>query len=399
MPRRSPFTSVTPRALHRDVGAGAHRDADVRLRERRRIVDRRRPPSRRCGPCACSCLHDARLVARAAPRRRPRRCRAARATASAVLRLSPVSMTIVHARRRAARAIASGVVALIGSATPTSAGGLAVDRDEHHGLRRRAAALSACALERRPASTPRSCEQARRCRAAPRRPSTCRARPSRSRTRSRRPRGELRRRAPRAPATIAAASGCSLARSRLAASAQQLVLRQRRARRSRVAARGFPSVSVPVLSTTSVSTFSSISSASASLISTPVERAAADADHDRHRRREPERARARDDQHRDRVDERVGEPRLRADQHPDDERRATATAIDRRERTRPDTRSASRWIGARVRCASPTMRDDLREQRVAPTRSARMTKRAGPVHRAAGDAVAGASSRPASARR
>ena len=29
MPRRSPFTSVMPRALHRDVGARAHRDADV----------------------------------------------------------------------------------------------------------------------------------------------------------------------------------------------------------------------------------------------------------------------------------------------------------------------------------------------------------------------------------
>ena len=27
------------RALHRDVGAGAHRDADVRLRQRRRVVD------------------------------------------------------------------------------------------------------------------------------------------------------------------------------------------------------------------------------------------------------------------------------------------------------------------------------------------------------------------------
>ena len=32
MPRRSPFTSVMPGALDRDVGAGAHRDADVRPR-------------------------------------------------------------------------------------------------------------------------------------------------------------------------------------------------------------------------------------------------------------------------------------------------------------------------------------------------------------------------------
>ena len=43
-----------------------------------------------------------------------------------------------------------------------------------------------------------------------------------------------------------------------------------RRRRSTVTTRGLPSVSVPVLSTTSVSTFSSVSSASAFLISTPA---------------------------------------------------------------------------------------------------------------------------------
>ena len=62
---------------------------------------------------------------------------------------------------------------------------------------------------------------------------------------------------------------------------------------------GLPSVSVPVLSTTSVSTFSMRSSASAFLIRTPALRAAADADHDRHRRGEAERAGAGDDQHGD----------------------------------------------------------------------------------------------------
>jgi hypothetical protein len=47
---------------------------------------------------------------------------------------------------------------------------------------------------------------------------------------------------------------------------------------------GLPSVSVPVLSTTSVSTFSIRSRASAFLIKTPSLRAAPHANHDRHRR-------------------------------------------------------------------------------------------------------------------
>ena len=79
---------------------------------------------------------------------------------------------------------------------------------------------------------------------------------------------------------------------------------------------GLPSVSVPVLSTTSVSTFSMRSSASAFLISTPALRAAADADHDRHRRRKAERAGAGDDEHRDRGDEAVGEARLGPEHRP-----------------------------------------------------------------------------------
>ena len=38
-PPRSPFTSVMPGALDRDVGAGAHRDPHLRGRERGRVVD------------------------------------------------------------------------------------------------------------------------------------------------------------------------------------------------------------------------------------------------------------------------------------------------------------------------------------------------------------------------
>ena len=98
--------------------------------------------------------------------------------------------------------------------------------------------------------------------------------------------------------------------------------------------RGLPSVSVPVLSTTSVSTCSSTSSASAFLNSTPARRAAPGADHDRHRRRQPERAGTGDDQHRHRVDQRVGQPRLGADQRPR-RRRSQSPPRSRRARTRP----------------------------------------------------------------
>ena len=120
-------------------------------------------------------------------------------------------------------------------------------------------------------------------------------------------------RSPRA--TIAAASGCSLRPLEARGEPQQLVLGEAR-RGTTATTRGLPSVSVPVLSTTSVSTFSNRSSASAFLISTPACAPAPDADHDRHRRREAKRARAGDDQHRDGRDEPVGEARLRPQDRP-----------------------------------------------------------------------------------
>ena len=72
-----------------------------------------------------------------------------------------------------------------------------------------------------------------------------------------------------AAATTADASGCSLARSRLAARRRSSFSRPGSTLRI-ASSFGLPSVSVPVLSTTSVSTFSKISSASAFLISTPA---------------------------------------------------------------------------------------------------------------------------------
>ena len=119
-----------------------------------------------------------------------------------------------------------------------------------------------------------------------------------------------------APATIAAASGCSLPRSRLAASRSELALGRSPASGTTVTSVGLPSVSVPVLSTTSVSTFSQHLERLGVLGQHAQRRAPARRHHDRHRRREPERARARDDQHGDRVDERMRQPRLGADAAP-----------------------------------------------------------------------------------
>ena len=68
---------------------------------------------------------------------------------------------------------------------------------------------------------------------------------------------------------MASASGCSLARSTLAASRRRSVS-AKPAPGTIATTFGLPSVSVPVLSTTSVSIFSMRSSASAFLISTPA---------------------------------------------------------------------------------------------------------------------------------
>ena len=73
-----------------------------------------------------------------------------------------------------------------------------------------------------------------------------------------------------APSTIAAASGCSLPFSSAAAS-RRTSFSSKPGGRSRLRSSvGLPSVSVPVLSTTSVSIFSISSSASAFLTRTPA---------------------------------------------------------------------------------------------------------------------------------
>ena len=73
----------------------------------------------------------------------------------------------------------------------------------------------------------------------------------------------------RAPPTIAAASGCSLTLLEARGQPRAASVSSNAGRRLDRDERGLPSVSVPVLSTTSVVTFSSISSASALRNSTP----------------------------------------------------------------------------------------------------------------------------------
>ena len=265
MPVRSPLSSVTPGALDRDVGARAHGDADVRGGQRRRVVDAVAGHRDDAALPPCSAARR-RSSPRAGPRPRPRRCRAGAPTASAVVRLSPVSITTRMPSALSA-ASASGVDGLDRIGDGEHAGQPARRR------RRRSP-------WRRPGADPRPlCEQRRDVDAvlgqelgvAERRsagPRPCRARPcptgeSKSLTGAvAMPRGS-------AAATMASASGCSLARSTLAA-------RRSSSRSSKPGAgtiavtAGLPSVSVPVLSTTSVSTFSMRSSASAFLISTPA---------------------------------------------------------------------------------------------------------------------------------
>ena len=270
------------------------------------------------------------------------------------------------------RAAPRRVDALIGSATPSRPASAAVDGDEHHRLAV-AAQLRRPRSRSAPASTPERRRAAVRCRArrggrrrVPRTPLPVMRLRSRRRSASATPRS-LRagddRRGQRMLAGPLEARG----------EAQQLVLVDAGAARPSTS-RGLPSVSVPVLSTTSVSTFSRRSSASALRISTPAVRAAAGADHDRHRRRQPERAGAGDDQHRDGVDQRVRQARLGADQRPRPTKVTTATSEHGGHE--PGRRRRRPAAGSARGCAAPR-RPSARSARAAcraPTRSARITK-------------------------
>ena len=218
MPRRSPFTSVTPALsmatsvpVPMAMPTSAWASAGASLMPSPAIATMR--------PSACRRFTRS-LFSGQRLRRRPRRCRASRATASAVARLSPVSMTT--RMPSACRAlIASGVEALIGSATPEPAGvGRRRRRTSPFGPSRRSASAAPAAVARLDA------ELAVEERGVAESPLLAVDRAGdalagdRLEVLDRSASGE-----PcslRAP-TMAAASGCSLPRSRLAASAEQLV--------------------------------------------------------------------------------------------------------------------------------------------------------------------------------
>ena len=102
-----------------------------------------------------------------------------------------------------------------------------------------------------------------------------------------------------------------------------------------------------------------------------VLRALADADHDRHRRGQAQRTGTGDDEHGHGRDEGVAERRRRTPDQPQTTKASTATRMTTGT-NQPATWSAMRWMGARLRWAAATMCDDLREQGVArrPSRRA-----------------------------
>ena len=293
-------------------------------------------------------------------------------------------------------ASASGVVALTGSAMASDARELAVDADEDRGRAVRRAA-------RRPASasaatsTPLS---ARKRRVAERDAAAL----DRAERRPR-PTGESKS-ATGAVAMLALLGGATMAcGQRMLArpldagrEPQELAPRRSPAAGTIAVTAGLPSVSVPVLSTTSVSTFSIRSSASAFLISTPacaprptptmIDIGVASPSAQGQAMISTD----------DGGDEAVGEAAARAPRSPRRRRRATATAITAGT-NQPETWSASRWIGARLRCASATICTICASIVSRPTFSASHHERAGLVEGAADHLVADGPWSPASTRR
>ena len=243
----------------------------------------------------------------AAPRHAPRRCPAARATASALPRLSPVSM---HGARCPARAgarrprAAPGLTASPKASRPSSCAALRrlAASQPRHGAALRPAALGARACQRRRRRR-RARASARCCPAQQRgrRTAPCDAaagqRPAAScacgHGSCRRPRRVPARRAP-------ADVRCRPAARRPARSS--VVARSARLPAAAATSCGRPSVSVPVLSKATTVTRVRQLQRLRVLDQDAVPRRHAGADHDRRRRGQAQRAGAGDHQHRDRVE-------------------------------------------------------------------------------------------------
>ena len=189
-----------------------------------------------------------------------------------------------------------------------------------------------------------------------------------------------------AAATMAAAKGCSLPRSTLAASFKTCAS-SKPGRATTATTFGLPSVSVPVLSTTSVSTFSMRSSASAFLISTPacaprptptmIDIGVASPSAQGQAMISTLTA--------------ATSPKAKRGSGPNvaQEAKAMSAAAITVGTNQPATWSARRWIGARLRCACATICTICASSVSRPTLSARMTKLPDLVERAADDAGVG----------
>ena len=280
------------------------------------------------------------------------------ATASAVVRLSPVSMT-TRMPSAASALSASGVVALTGSAMAMTPAELAVDGEEDRGGAVLAQPLGLVGerggidvefgeefggAEREPLALDHADDAlaGRRIEAAHRRQARSCAR--------------------RRPATIAAASGCSLPRSTLAAKRSTCASSKPGSGDDRDHLRLAFGQRAGLVDHQRVDLFHALERLGV-LDQHACLRAAADADHDRHRRGKPERAGAGDDQHAHRRHQAEGKARLRPERRP-------GGKGDERHRDHRRHEPAGDLIGQPLdrRAAALRVRHhlhDLRQQRVA----------------------------------
>ena len=389
---RSPFTSVTPALciatsvpvpIAMPTSAAASAGASLTPS----------PAMATTWPCAAG-AGRLRSCPRAAPRPATSSMPSVRATASAVVRLSPVSMTIADASARR-RASAAAVVALIGSATATTPAGLP------------STATNSAVAPSLPQRLGLRGQRARRRRRAP---SISAALPS----------------ATARPSTVPVTPLPVIdAKPRLGSSGSAALARRRDdgARRAdaRSPAPGWPRAAAGRLlddarrgndrdhARLALGQRAGLVDDQRVDLLHPLQRlgdldqhagrrALADADHDRHRRREAERAGAGDDQHGHRGDQGVGERGAGSPDRPGDERHERDRDHRRHE---PAATTVGEALDRRAACAAPraTMRDDARQHGVRPDPLGAHDERAGAVHRAADEPVAGAASPPAWTRR
>ena len=365
IPRRSPLTSVIPAlCMATSVPVPMAMPTSASLSAGASLMPS--PAIATCRPVARSAFTLATFPSgstSASTASRPR----VLATASAVRRLSPVSITMFSPSSCNSR-IASGVVSLIGSATATTPAGLP-STATNIAVLPSCWSLIAMASSGSSPPTPSSRRNAGFPTSTLRPPTLPATPPAVTDRKSTTAVGTIPCSA--APRTMAAASGCSLLCSSEAASCSNsfAVIPSDG---SVSTSRGFPSVSVPVLSITSVVTFSRRSRASAFFTSTPSCAP----------RPTPTM-----------ID--IGVARPRAQGHAMI-RTATAftiawarrgsgptkiqiknvsTAAPTTNGTKiPPTRSARPWIGARLRCASATIATIWPSSVSLPMRSACMTK-------------------------